>query len=347
MNVQFSSILIALITTFIMISLLRPAAVRLKLTDQPNDRKLHNGSVPLIGGIAMFFGLIVSILVTSHDLNEFKYFLLASLIIVFIGVLDDYHDISISIRLLFQVLVAIVIVTAGGMNIASLGNLFGSGEIIITKWSYLISVVAIIAGINAVNMGDGLHGLAGGNSLVSFLAISYMSFNSAAQDSLLISLLFCAVLPVFLINNLCIGVSTKKRIFMGDAGSMLIGLSLAWVLLDFSQGEDQSFSPVIVLWLFSFPLIEIISTILRRLALGKSPFHSDLYHSHHLLLKLGFSEKKTLMIIILFSVIMVIIGILGERYLIAESLMFIGFLLVFLMYFLARGLALRKIKNIS
>jgi len=347
MNVQFSSILIALITTFIMIFLLRPPAVRLKLTDQPNDRKLHNGSVPLIGGIAMFFGLIVSILVTSHDLNEFKYFLIASLIIVFIGVLDDYRDISISIRLLFQVLVAIIIVTAGGMNIASLGNLFGSGEIIITKWSYLISVVAIIAGINAVNMGDGLHGLAGGNSLVSFLAISYMSFNSASQDSLLISLLFCAVLPVFLINNLCIGVSTKKRIFMGDAGSMLIGLSLAWVLLDFSQGEDQSFSPVIVLWLFSFPLIEIISTILRRLVLGKSPFHSDLYHSHHLLIKLGFSEKKTLMIIILFSVIMVIIGILGERYLIADSLMFIGFLLVFVMYFLARGLALRKIKNIS
>ena len=347
MNVQFSSILIALITTFIMISLLRPAAVRLKLTDQPNDRKLHNGSVPLIGGIAMFFGLIVSILVTSHDLNEFKYFLIASLIIVFIGVLDDYRDISISIRLLFQVLVAIIIVTAGGMNIASLGNLFGSGEIIITKWSYLISVVAIIAGINAVNMGDGLHGLAGGNSLVSFLAISYMSFNSASQDSLLISLLFCAVLPVFLIHNLCIGISTRKRIFMGDAGSMFIGLSLVWVLFDFSQGESRSFSPVIALWLFAVPLIEIVSTILRRMNSGVSPFKPDSFHTHHLLLKLGFSEKKTLVIILIFSIFMALIGVIGERYLIAEYIMFLGFLLVFIIHFFTSRLAFRKINNFS
>ena len=134
---------------------------------------------------------------------------------------------------------------------------------------------------------------------------------------------------------------------MGDAGSMFIGLSLAWVLIDLSQGEGGSFSPVIALWLFAFPLIEIVSTILRRLNSGMSPFKPDSSHTHHILLKLGYSNKKTLIIILIFSSIMAGIGIIGESYLIAENLMFLGFLLVFVFFYLARIVALRKIKNIN
>jgi UDP-GlcNAc:undecaprenyl-phosphate GlcNAc-1-phosphate transferase len=339
--------LIALITTYIIILLIRPLAVRINLTDQPSKRKLHSGSIPIIGGIAMFFGVLTAILVSPYDLNEFNYFLLSILIIVSIGILDDNKEITVPIRIFFQTLVAIVVVFLGELNILSLGNLFGRGEILLNGWVYLVTMVAIIVGINSVNMSDGLHGLAGGNSLVSFLAIVFLSINSSSHESLLISLLFCAVLPVFLINNLCIGISSNKRIFMGDAGSMFIGLSLAWVLIDLSQGEGGSFSPVIALWLFAFPLIEIVSTILRRLNSGMSPFKPDSSHTHHILLKLGYSNKKTLIIILIFSSIMAGIGIIGESYLIAENLMFLGFLLVFVFFYLARIVALRKIKNIN
>lgn len=347
MSIEFFSILIASIITYIVIFLLRPFAIRISLTDEPSNRKFHSGSIPLIGGVAMFLGIQLTILILPHDLNEFKYFMLSSFILVVIGVFDDNKDLSVLIRIFFQLLVAGIVISLGGLSIISLGNLLGSGEILLNGWTYLVSIIAIMVGINAVNMSDGLHGLAGGNSLVSFLSIYFLSINSSSQDSLLISLIFCGVLTVFLLHNLCIGISFSKRIFMGDAGSMFIGLSLVWLLFDFSQGEGRSFSPVIALWLFAVPLIEIVSTILRRVFSGISPFKPDSFHTHHLLIKLGFSQKKTLVVILTFSIFMALIGVAGEYYLITEYIMFNGFLLIFIIHFIASRLAVKKINNIK
>ena len=129
---------------------------------------------------------------------------------------------------------------------------------------------------------------------------------------------------------------------MGDAGSMLIGLAIVWLLIDLSQGEDRVFAPVTALWLFAMPLIEMVTAVLRRLTSGKSPFKPDLFHSHHLLIRLGFGEKTTLLVIILFSLLMAVIGILGELYGVAEWVMFVGFLLVFGIHTISFRLVLRK-----
>ena len=338
-------ILIASITTFVSIYLLRPFAISINLLDSPNSRKRHIGAIPLIGGIAMFIGVIVGILITSNDLNQYKYFLLTSAMIVMLGVLDDHHEISVSLRLFFQTLAAIIIVTVGGLSIESLGNLFGLSEIILDEWSFFLTVLAIITGMNAVNMADGIHGLAGGNSLVTFIAIFFLSFGNYSNSSVLIVLLFCSVIPVFLINNLCIGISKEKRIFMGDAGSMFVGLGIVWVLIELSQGESRMFSPVIALWLFALPLIEIVTATFRRISSGKSPFKSDLYHSHHLLLRLGIGERKTLLIILFVSILMSLIGVLGEIYAIAEWIMFIGFLIISGIYILINKMLLVNINN--
>jgi UDP-GlcNAc:undecaprenyl-phosphate GlcNAc-1-phosphate transferase len=338
-------ILIASLTTFIAIVLLRPFAISINLLDLPNDRKLHTGSVPLIGGIAMFFAIVISILVLPHDLNEFNYFLLASLILLVIGVLDDHSNISVSPRLFFQALVALIIVTLGTINITSFGSLFGNGEILLNGWTYFISVIAIMAGINAVNMGDGIHGLAGGNSLITFSAILFLSVGSMSNQYLWIALLFCSVLPVFLIHNLCLGMHKSKRIFMGDAGSMFIGMSITWLLIDLSQGEFQVFNPVTALWLFAAPLIDMASSFIRRLVSGNSPFKADLFHMHHLLLHLGIKERNALLIILSFSLLMAVVGILGERYEATEWAMFSGFLTVFVVYIIWSRWAVRKIKN--
>jgi UDP-GlcNAc:undecaprenyl-phosphate/decaprenyl-phosphate GlcNAc-1-phosphate transferase len=338
---------IAAIITLSAIYFLRPFAVNIKLLDLPNERKKHEGSIPLIGGIAMFLGVIVSIFLSPIDLNNFNYFLTSALIVVLIGVFDDHSSLPVSYRLLFQIIAALILVTVGEEGISSLGNLLGYGEITLNEWSMLLSVFAIIAGINAVNMADGLHGLAGGNSLISFIAISILSIKSPSQDSILIALVFCSVLPIFLIHNLCLGISSTKRIFMGDAGSMFIGLTIVWVLFDFSQGEEKSFAPVIALWLFALPLMEIASTVLRRLMSGVSPFKPDTCHFHHLLQKLGYSKRKTLTIILFFSALMAVIGILGEIFNIAENLMFFGFILVFFIYFYLGELAYKKVLKLN
>ena len=130
---------------------------------------------------------------------------------------------------------------------------------------------------------------------------------------------------------------------MGDAGSMFIGLTIAWLLIDLSQGENRIFAPVTALWLFAVPLIEMSSAILRRLTSGKSPFMPDLYHFHHLLIRLGVGEKTTLLIMILFSLLMAVMGILGELYGIAEWVMFVGFLLIFGIHIFSYRMFLRNI----
>lgn len=335
----------AIVTTYAAIYVLRPLSFKINLLDIPNGRKNHEGHVPLIGGIAMYIGVVVSILITPGELPNFYYFILVTGIILILGILDDLHNASVSLRLVTQALVAIFITTVVDINIESFGNLFGIGEIYLNKWSYLVSVIAIVAAMNALNMSDGIHGLAGGTSLITFAAISYLSIGSASQEITLIVLLFCSTIPVFLVNNICIGVEKCKRIFMGDAGSMLLGLVIVWALISFSQGEERSFAPVTALWLFALPLIEMFTAITRRLVLGKSPFKPDLSHSHHVLIRLGFDEKNTLLYLLLFSLLMAAFGVLGELYGVDEWAMFTLFLLVFVTHVFFYGLALRKAKK--
>ena len=345
MNIPLIPMIVAAISTFAAILLIRPFAISIDLVDRPNNRKKHYGSVPLIGGLAMFFGIVISIIVLTFDLNQYDYFLISSLIIVTIGVLDDHQNISVSLRLVFQILAALIIVTVGDSSIQSLGNLLGSGDILLYKWTYFISVLALICGMNAINMSDGIHGLAGGTSLVTFLSILYLSIGSIFEKHILIAFLFCAVLPIFLIDNLCIGISKRHRIFMGDAGSMFIGLVIAWLLINLSQGENRAFEPVTALWIFALPLFEIFATTFRRVTSKKSIFKPDLNHSHHILIRLGFRQKTTLTILISFSISLALIGILGEQYQIDTWIMFYGFLLTFLLYIISFKLVLRKFKN--
>ena len=338
-------VFIASLITFFAIMFLRPFAIRINLTDKPGDRKLHVDSVPLVGGIAMYFGITITLLILPIDFNDFKYFFLASFILIIIGVFDDHRDISVSLRFLFQALVAIIIVSGAELSISSFGNLLGQGEILFYGWAYFISVIAIITGINAVNMADGIHGLAAGNSLITFAAILFLSIGNIPNQDLLITLLFCSVLPVFMVHNLCIGISSSKRIFMGDAGSMFLGMGIVWLLLDSSQGETRIFNPVISLWFFAVPLMDMVSAFIRRLLVGKSPFKPDLFHLHHLLLHMGFKNTNALILILLFSFIMALIGILGSLYEVAEVIMFSGFLVVFLAYIVFISWAKSKTKN--
>jgi len=345
MFVELLPILIAIVTTFIAITLLRPIAVSINLTDVPGTRKLHTGSIPLIGGLSMFLGVIVSSFFITYDLEEFNYFLLASLLLVCIGVLDDIFDISILLRLFFQTLVAIIIVSGADMIIFSAGDLFGHGEIMLNGWAYFFSVIVIIASINAVNMADGIHGLAGGNSIITFVAISFLLIGNMHHPELAISLIFCSVLMVFLVHNLCLGMPKSKRIFMGDAGSMFIGAGLVWMLIGLSQGQFKVFNPVIALWIFAAPIIDMTFVIFRRLAANKSPFKPDLFHTHHLLLHLGIKQNNVLLIVLLFSLIMAVLGVLGELNKVAEWIMFYGFLTVFVIYVILCNAAIKKIKN--
>ena len=332
MNIPYLPIILAIMSTILALSFFRKLAVKINLVDLPGDRKKHNGSVPLIGGLSMFFGLVVGLLILPINNDLIKFLLLSMFTLVAIGSLDDHRNISVWLRFLFQAIAAIIMVSIAGLSIESIGNLNGSGIIFLHQWSFIFSLIAVIGSINAVNMMDGIHGLAGGQSLISFISILFLAFISNNYSGFSIAIVFCAVLVPFMIENLCIGRSNSKRVFMGDAGSMFIGLSVIWLLTMGTQGENASFRPVTALWICAIPLMDMLAIVFRRVRKGKSPFKPDRDHLHHILQRAGLSSRQSLIIITIFAVIMSAIGVLGEYFVVAESTQLALFILIFILY---------------
>ena len=331
MDTLLISIIVAMLSTSLSIRLLRPLALKIDLVDHPSDRKRHQGSIPLIGGIAMFIGIVSSIFISSVDPTTALYMVFVPMLIVIIGALDDHQDISVKSRFFFQIISILIMIFFADVDLKSLGNLVGNGDVLLGSWSTVFTVFAVIGVINAINMMDGIDGLAGGQSLVTFSSIAYLAYSAGDTNSITIVLLFCAVLIIFLRNNIC---THCEKIFMGDGGSMFLGLMIAWLLVDLSQGDDRIYSPVTVLWLFAVPILDTIATILRRFIKGKSPFEPDRNHVHHILMKFGYTSKQTLLIIIVISIIFAIIGIVGELNSIPQYVMFFWAMAISLVYFL-------------
>jgi|TARA_B110000008_G_C16978470_1_gene567162 UDP-GlcNAc:undecaprenyl-phosphate/decaprenyl-phosphate GlcNAc-1-phosphate transferase len=344
MNISLISIIVTFLLTILAITFLRRLALKINLVDFPGQRKVHSGSVPLIGGLSMFVGIFFGLLVFPTDKDLIAGFLFGMFILVALGILDDYRNISVSIRFIFQGFAALIMIHYAGVSIESIGNLNGTGEILLQKWAVIFSLIAVIGSINAINMMDGIHGLAGGQSLITFVAIAFLTFINNSYLGFSIALVFCFSLIPFLVENLCIGRSEDKRIFMGDAGSMMLGFGIVWLLVENSQGPSRSFAPATALWVFSIPLMDFFSTILRRLLKKQSPFRPDRGHFHHILIEKGFSDLQSLIIILILTLVIAIVGIVGELLMVSEWKMFYSFIALFVTYSLYTFYSWKKVK---
>lgn len=317
----------ALIASAMAILVLYPLSVRVGLVDIPRGRKQHQGAVPLIGGIATYCGLALALLLFADSSIQPLYYLACSGVIVLLGVFDDYLDLSVKLRLAVQTLVGLAMTFALDLHLASLGNLFGFGAVELGVLGLPITLIAVIAAINAFNMTDGIDGLAGMLSLVSFITIAiFMALWGQQEYAVLALLIALALLPYLACNlNLIPG----RRIFMGDAGSMLIGLSVIWLLIIGTQSESASFRPVTALWIIAIPLMDMIAIMVRRIRKGQSPFQADREHLHHISLRLGLSSRESLALITALACIFASIGIIGEYLLLPDWLMLLLFLLLF------------------
>jgi UDP-GlcNAc:undecaprenyl-phosphate GlcNAc-1-phosphate transferase len=144
-------------------------------------------------------------------------------------------------------------------------------------------------------------------------------------------LLLASVILAFLLFN--VRISGRALVFMGDAGSMFLGLVLAWLLIGFSQGEGRLMSPATALWIFAVPLIDTVSLMLRRMICGRSPFEADREHFHHILRAAGFSRKQTLALVLTLALTAAAVGLGGFFLGVSEHWMFFGFLSVFGLHF--------------
>lgn len=327
----YTAILIAFFITLLSIPLFTQLATKIGLLDIPDQRKQHAGAIPLTGGVAVFTGTGTASLIAlpfSHDL--FIYLLCAGLILA-LGVIDDLKNLPAHIRLWFQASIALIMSLGSDNYIESLGNLLGFGEVQLGLFGYMITIVAVIGAINAFNMLDGIDGLSGSVALTSFAGLALL-LSSSSSNMILSLILIAALIPYLAVN---LGLFCKQKIFLGDAGSMLIGFTVVWLLIQGSQpiaNEQNSFRPVTALWLIAIPLMDMAAIMIRRIKKGLSPFAADRDHIHHRLMQIGFSAKQTLLIIISASSLFIGIGITSERMNLPEYSMLMAFLAIFVLY---------------
>lgn len=305
--------------------LLANSAQRLKLLAVPGEHRLHSQATPMVGGLAMCVAVVIGILLAAPAHAPL---LLPLVFICLVGALDDRYKLPSWLRFIAQAIAASAMVYFSGSELLSLGALKPGQEVVLGHWSVPMTVFATIGVINAINMSDGIDGLAG--SLVVLILIALL-FITGTNSNLILIIAFAVA--GFLFWNLRIFRSSAKM-FMGDAGSTMLGLLLAYLLIECSQIK-QGIKPVTALWLTAIPLIDAVAVLIVRPLRGKSPFAADRIHYHHQLLDRSVSNNHTLLIALGMQVVFVIIGVLALNMNIAEHLQLRAFLSVFGLYFLS------------
>ena len=275
----------------------RKVAKKVGLVDKPNFRKRHQGLIPLVGGISVYAGICFTFSIVNVYIPHAALYLACAGVLVFIGALDDRFDISVKIRATIQAAIGVIMMAVGKLYLSSLGYIFGPWEMVLGPFGYFLTLFAVWAAINAFNMVDGIDGLLGGLSSVSFAAMGLILwFDGQTSLAIWCFAMIAAILPYILLNLGALG--RRYKVFMGDAGSTLIGFTVIWILLK-----------------------------------GMSPFSPDRQHIHHLIMRAGFTSRQAFVLITLAAAILASIGVLAEySHFVPEWVMLVLFLLAFFLY---------------
>jgi len=321
------STVICLITSFIFL--------KLNIVDKPDGvRKIHKGEISFGGGFAIFISLLVSfyLFLDYQDVLEPEILEigLISLAVLILGLIDDIKPLPISIRLIAQIVISWAVILVTDIYLSDLGDLLGFGNIHLGQLGIPITIFMVVGMCNAFNMLDGIDGLVVSVSFYVFTSLSVISlFYSSGSLTFIPSI----VLFVFLLFNL--GLLGKRwKMFLGDSGAMWLGFITAWYLIVFSQDDMKLFSPPVALWMVMLPLIDALSTFITRMKQGKPIFSGDRTHIHHIMLDSGMKKWKVLLTLLFTSFLFSAIGILSIIFSVEDSILFYGFLTIWLFYLL-------------
>lgn len=336
MSISFLPITVGLLATAFLILLLNPLAQRVGWLDNPCARKQHAAPIPLTGGVAMCAAFGVALVATQG--LEAPFTLLAAMVLMcLIGLWDDVHHLSARRRLVMQMGAALMMGLFDHIQVDSLGNILGTGPILLGALALPFALFAIAGAINAINMIDGMDGLAGGVVLVALGWMAVLAGLAGMLEDMNIILTMAACVVGYLYFNMRFPGRGRAVVFMGDAGSTMLGVALAWFIIVLSQEQaghpGTAFAPVVGLWLVAIPLLDTLSLIVRRLLRGESPFKADRHHLHHLLQGLGLSDAQVTAVIMLAAMLIGAVGALGWLFGLSEPVLFYGFLALGVAYY--------------
>ncbi|SNY63852.1 UDP-N-acetylglucosamine--undecaprenyl-phosphate N-acetylglucosaminephosphotransferase [Enterobacter sp. CC120223-11] len=298
------------------------------LVDKPNARKLHQGQIPLVGGISLWVAMSVLQVTNPAWLPHQPVFWVCISLLLLVGVLDDKFDLPVLPRVIVQASAAGLMMNQG-LGLWTLGEIVPGYTVTLGSLCYLFTLLAIWASINAFNMVDGIDGLLGGLSCVTFGALGYLFFHHGNDDVWQWCLALVLALLPYLAANLGLVGGIKRKVFMGDAGSTVIGFAAVWLLIVATQSDEAVITPATALWLIAVPLADMCAVSLRRLRSGTSPFRPDRGHIHHIVMKCGFSSRQTLGILLVVASGCAVTGIVFDKTAVPEWVSLLLFLLCF------------------
>ncbi|NPE21673.1 undecaprenyl/decaprenyl-phosphate alpha-N-acetylglucosaminyl 1-phosphate transferase [Fusibacter sp. A1] len=300
-----------MLTAFFMSLLATPLIIKVAhhvgAIDVPSDdRRVHTKPIPRLGGLAIFISVMFSLLIFI-DLPTTKLLgiMIGSLVIVFLGFVDDIAPIKAKYKLMVQILAAFILVFSD-IRITGVSSFFNLSQTIYVDefLSTAITILWIVGITNTLNLIDGLDGLSGGVSTISALTLAYVAFINGRIEIAIITLIIAGACLGFLPYNF-----NPARIFMGDTGALFLGFILSAISIEGTIKSATAitfFAPVLALGL---PIFDTFFSIVRRTATGKHPFEADKGHLHHRILSMGFGQKKTVLMLYLINTLLGLGGV--------------------------------------
>ena len=309
----------AFIISFILVVVSVPSIIRVAnakhLFEPFEKRKIHTKIVPPMGGVAIFIGFTLSSIIATDGISfdALKYIIASVIIMFFIGLKDDLMDISARKKLLVQLFAAVILITLGNVRFTHLHGILGAGEIgYIT--SLLLTIFAMVVIINAFNLIDGIDGLASGLAMLAAASFGIWFYLTGHIQFSILSFALVGSLAGFFIYNVF---GRQYKLFMGDTGSLIIGLVVSALVVNFNEFNiDNSVlyyvkaAPSVSFAIIVVPLVDTLRVMTIRISTKRSPFSPDKKHIHHRLLELVSSHLKVTMIVVLVNTFIIVFAVM-------------------------------------
>lgn len=322
----YVTMFICFITSILITPLVKKLAFKIGATDKPNQRKVHQKVMPRLGGLAIYISFIVGLLILQPEGAQHMAIVVGSIIIILTGIFDDMFEISAKVKLAGQLAAAIVVVIWGDVLVSFINLPFG-GKIEFGIFSIPLTILWIVGITNAINLIDGLDGLAAGVSSIALITIGFMALIMGNYYVVAIASVLLASTLGFLFYNF-----HPAKIFMGDTGALFLGFIIAVLsLLGFKNVTVISLIvPVIIL---GVPISDTFFAIIRRIV-NKTPLSApDKSHLHHCLLRVGYTHRQTVIMIYAMAAFFGLTAVIFSQAKVWGSFVVVGILLVLIEVF--------------
>lgn len=306
-------VFVSFLASLILVPVVKLLAIHVGALDIPNERKVHKKPMPRLGGLAIFLSFMLGYMLYARESTMMLSVLMGSFLIILCGIFDDINPIKAKYKFIVQMISAATVVIYGNLILNEI-TIFGYNLYFSSPWSYIITILFLVAVMNIINLIDGIDGLAAGISTIYFITIAIIAIilNQRGGLDIILSLIMAGATLGFLVHNF-----PPASIFMGDTGSYFLGFIIGVIsLLGFKSATLTSI--VIPIAILGIPIFDTASAIIRRLLKKENPFTTpDKEHLHHQFLKMKFSPRITILIIyfitILFSGVSIFFAIGDQK----------------------------------